>query len=303
MIGKLLTGETHVREYTALRIDGEIRERVYLECGGMLVDVSARHWLLSLEPMVFGVWMDGAEPLPAMKPCKMYFYGKEGMAAKDLTVAIRLKCSGELQDGKGRLMLLTLMHAELFHMAPLKARLIYWRYYRKPYKSYGEYKSLIAAFSFPRRVRLISFRDGDYYNIFPMDLIGAIDGERRMVFGLRHSNRSLTGMAATGRFAVADVSYDRREAVYGLGRHHSTAPPSIVQLPFGIIHSREGQCYLPDWVEGYREMSVLATRNLGSHMLIWAAWEKEYSVNLSADHLHHVHFLHWLTHRKRDTAC
>src|SRR5882762_2308917 len=76
LIRKLFFGDAVIREYSPVAIGGEISERVYLEMPGRILDVSQDHWLLSLEPVVLGVWIEKKEDILALDtlpPCTLYF--------------------------------------------------------------------------------------------------------------------------------------------------------------------------------------------------------------------------------------
>ena len=64
---KILTGNIPVREYSTVSMNGAIRERVYLWKDKHRIDISENHWLLCLDPVIFGVWMgnNGAPGLPS----------------------------------------------------------------------------------------------------------------------------------------------------------------------------------------------------------------------------------------------
>src|SRR5580692_10316893 len=91
---KLLFGESNIREFVTLSLNGGIHERVYLEVGEQLVDVSRFQWLFCLDPAVFGVWI-ASDVQVAMGDqhvvFKLFFAGgdeKEGQKAKKGAVAV-----------------------------------------------------------------------------------------------------------------------------------------------------------------------------------------------------------------------
>ena len=52
---KILFGDTEIREYSTVTIAGEIKEHVFLKSGKFTIDISKTHWVLCLEPIVFGL--------------------------------------------------------------------------------------------------------------------------------------------------------------------------------------------------------------------------------------------------------
>ena len=58
LIRNILFGAEPVSEYCTVTTGPEINERVFLRLGNRDIDVSQRHWLLCLDPIVFGIWFE-----------------------------------------------------------------------------------------------------------------------------------------------------------------------------------------------------------------------------------------------------
>jgi hypothetical protein len=301
MIRKFLFGDTPITEYATVTVPQSVRERVYLTAGHKTLDLSDRHWLLSLEPVVLGFWIlpeDGLSSGDLGQDVSVHF---TEMARLDTSTGgieklarMKLVFLGMINEDSGTLYLFRLQQTRIFHISPLRSLILYYKYYRKPRLSYAKLKSFAAAYSYPRRVRLISFREEAYYNIFPMDLLGPIPSGNHFVFGLRHTNRSLEKIIRTGRILVSEFPASKKEIIYSLGKHHSSAPPALDQLPFSVRTSEEFGFYFPDWVEAYVEVRIKKTINLGSHMLLWGEWTREKRFSPPAAQLFHIHFLLYL---------
>jgi hypothetical protein len=304
---KILFGEAVIREYSTVRIGEEISERVYLDnnAGDAPRDVSRTHWVLCLDPLVFGIWLgktalgsygDGSSHWLYFRdgPCKP---GEEP-GSHALAVA-HLEFIDKIEEASGCLLLFRLVSCQVHHIAAFKTRLLYSKYYRKPGLSFDKVKAFATAYSYPRRVRLVSFRGADYYNIFPMDLLGDLTPAGRFVFGLRHANVALSRIITEKKIVVAEVPSGSKEMIYQLGSHHSTVPPPVGELPFAVIPSPRFGFWVPTWAESCREIRILRTMDLGSHMLMWGEPVGELLLNPVADHLHHIHFLLHLHHLKR----
>ena len=102
-----------------------------------------------------------------------------------------------------------------------------------------------------------------------MDLLGDISQCNRYVFGLRHTNIALSKIIETGKVVVSEISFEHKDIIYQLGKHHSSIPPSLELLPFKVTTSQNFGFYIPDWAESYKEIKIERTINLGSHMLLW----------------------------------
>ena len=299
-------GDTVFSEYSKIRVADDIREAVFLEIGGSWIDVARDHWVLCIEPIVFGVWIRKdqllLQPDRGMK-CRLYFSAGSGGDRKkfirNAEVALTLELVDRIDEGAGSLFLLRLQKSHLYQFPFIKIFLLFFRYYRRGGLSFARFKSFVAAYNYPRRVRLISFRQENYFNIFPMDLLGDIAGTNRYVFGLRHSNTSLPRILETGKILVAEVSHVHKDMIYQLGKHHSGHPPSLDELPFAVNRSKNFDFYIPALVESYKEVRILRILNLGSHMLLWGEVLEEQVLKDATDHLFLVHFLHFLYQKER----
>ena len=132
-----------------------------------------------------------------------------------------------------------------------------------------------------------------------MDLLGELPQAGRYVLGLRHTNTTLARIIGAKKVLVSEFPYACKEAIYRLGSHHSANPPSIGELPFGVIESRVFGFWAPEWVESYQEIRILKTINLGSHMLIWGEPMAETRIRPDTPHLYHIHYLLFLQQRAR----
>ncbi len=299
-------GDTVFSEYSKITVPDELQEKVYLEIAGSWMEVARDHWILCIEPIVFGVWIE-KDKLPHKQDrgmeCHLYFSDDTGENRKkiirDAETDLTMELLDRIEEEKGTLFLMKLRKGNIYQFNFIKTWLLFFRYYRRGGLSFARFKSFVAAYSYPRRVRLISFRQNDYFNIFPMDLLGDIAGHKRCVFGLRHTNTSLPRILETGKILVSEVSHAHKEIIYQLGKHHSGSPPSLDELPFGVSLSKNFDFYIPSLVESYKEIRILRTMNLGSHMLLWGEVLEEQVLTGPAAPLYIVHFLHFLYQKDR----
>lgn len=298
LLRRILLGNVEVSEYSTVTVAGDISERVFLESGKFTIDISTIHWLLCLEPIVFGVWFRKEDHLIAVNEkagFSMYFSDSPvddfKMAKRNSVAIIKLNYFDKIDEANGTLYLLKLVNSEIHHTGFLKTFVLYYKYYKKPKFSFEEYKSLIAAYSYPRRVRIISFKQDDYFNIFPMDLLGEIPLAGKYVFGLRHTNVALSKIIQTKKIVVSEVPYTYKNSIYELGKHHGGAPPSRDSLPFKINQTENFRFEIPEWADSYKEIQILRTKNLGSHMLLWGEILHEERLRHSSGNLYHIHFL------------
>lgn len=293
ILRNLLIGSSEFHEYPAVSMNGNsITETVALEIDGRKSDVSHNHWLLSLEPMVFGIWL--ADEFPVIqkqkKGCLYFNSQKNKMVAK-----VHLILANGIEGKEGTLFLFEVKKATVFHFSQLKIRLIYEAFYRKPNHSFTQFQNLASAFSYPRKVRVISFKEDNYFNIFPMDLVGDM-GNGRLVFGLRHTNITLNKIIRAKKLVVAEVPFFAKDGIYTLSHHHSSRPPDEKALPFKVITSELFRFPVPEWAIGYQEIEIEKTIDLGSHCLLWGKSITKVELDKKGDNLFHIHFLNYLGH-------
>jgi hypothetical protein len=314
---RILFGASEIREFVTVDADFDIGERVYLEAGHVWIDVSRYQWLLGLDPIVMGVWIDSADVAEAARQgeCKLYFYGAEkgnemdrkktkfkatalrsgrtgmGSAVAEMT----LEFFDQLEEENGTLLLLKVKHSRIHHVHPLRAWLLYRKFYKKPGFDFDRLKAYAAAFSYPRRVRIVSCeKDRDHHYLFPMDLVGDIGLAGRYLFGLRHTNVALGRMLEMERMVVSEVPATHKSVIYQLGKGHLQAPPRLDELPFPVKSTATFGFYVPEWTESYREIRIRKTINLGSHLLLWGEPVSFQQMAPPCQHLYHIHFLYYL---------
>lgn len=289
LYGKLLTGERVIRDFMTVGAGDDLREKVYLSANGDVWDVTDRQWLLGLDPRVMGIW--ATEDLGSRLFYMMHVQDGEGNVLGEL----KLQYADRIVEENGTLFLFRVRSTTIRHIEPLKAQLLYQKFYKKPGVTYERLKAVAAAYTYPRRVRVISFRFGaGMHYIFPMDLLADIRDEGRYLLGMRHSNQVLGRIMEAGQIVVAEAPAEYKKVIYGLGRNHSASPPPLDQLPFGVVATRQWGYYLPEWVESYKEIRIGQTKDLGSHMLLCGAWEEEVVLKPATPRLHHIHFLYFL---------
>lgn len=295
LLNILLFGSTYFKEFPAVSLDeGSIDGQVFFESGEMRFEVSKTHWLLSLEPMVFGVWFERASGFKAVSGKLVFKSGQGQIRGK-----IELNFTESLSEEAGTLFLFEAKSSEVFYGSPFKMRLIYGLHYKRPGVTFRQFINLAAAFSYPRKVRLVSFREKDYFNMFPMDLVGELPNANCFVFGLRHSNKTLGKIIEGKKLAVTAFPPGMKDEVYQLAKHHSGNPPNVGSLPFEVLESGLFRFPIPETALQYDEVEITETRNLGSHMLLWGSTVNTVKVNEDEPQLHHIHFLAYLVEKTK----
>ena len=289
LLTKILYKGIPVKEYASITVGDRISEKVFLKINDAVTDVSQSHWILCLQPIVFAIWLN--KPADFFSPATAYkIIFKEMSPHKKLAVT-ELSFFNSIEEQEGTLLLLKENNSKLFHVSLIETFLLYSAYYRKPGFLFKKFRSYVSAFSYPRKVRLVSFQNEDYYTIFPMDFIGKITETNRYVFGLRHTNLALPKIIETKKIVVSEVPFTYKDDIYKLGNHHSSSPPPLNQLPFKTLASKRFGFPVPEWAEKYNEIRITQTMNLGSHMLLWGESQHEEIITAGIGNLYHIHFL------------
>jgi hypothetical protein len=299
LLKKILYRDIDITEYAGIAIHEPVSEKVLLKTPAIVTDVSRTHWVLCLDPLVFGVWLATGSAFPDTTEYTLLFEATAYNNKKEKKLAeVQLSLQDTIKEADGKLLLLKVEHCSLFHTSHLEAYFLFSRYYRKPGFRFDKFKSFVTAYSYPRKVRVVSFQKEDYYNIFPMDLLGRIKSNNRFVFGLRHTNQALSRIIEEKKIVVSEVPFIHKPGIYKLGSHHSSTPPPLNQLPFKTMPSKDFGFPVTEWAENYNEIRITRTINLGSHMLLWGVSQHEEIIRPATEHFYHIHFLLYL-HQKR----
>jgi flavin reductase (DIM6/NTAB) family NADH-FMN oxidoreductase RutF len=302
LLRTILFGPIPVIEYATVTVTNDIKERVWLVEKKSRIDISSNHWLLCLDPVVFGVWFKKGDNSISFENRKQYEICFTDAAIDGKVVAVlKLAFFDTIVEEEGVLLLLKITKATTKHINVIKTRLIFQKYYKKPEQDFVRLKSYAAAYSYPRKVRIVSFKEDEQFNIFPMDLTGDIPLTKRYVFGLRHTNQTLGRIIATEKIAISEVPHTYKETIYQLGKHHR-GPVSADKLSFGLIQSESFGFPIPAWANSYKEIRIIKTMNLGSHMLLWGEAINEKVLTQAAGHLFHIHFLYYLHQQRKGLA-
>jgi hypothetical protein len=293
LIKKMLLPDVPIREYATVTVDKGITERVYLEQNGVRTDVSTRQWLLCLAPVTFGVWM----PRPVDESNRFAMHFDDSIRNAKTVARLTLELTGQIENTDGTLLLLKLKKAVTSHLNFISTQLLYRRHYKKPEQDLEILRAYSAAYSYPRKVRLVSFGEGSCQNIFPMDLVGDVPQSKHYVFGLRHTNVTLEKIMHAGKICVSEIPFEYKDVIYELGKHHRGQAARGAPIVFS--RSEKFHFPIPEWAVSYKEIEIERTINLGSHMLLWGKEINAKVLGESGGHLFHIHFLHYLHQKKR----
>jgi flavin reductase (DIM6/NTAB) family NADH-FMN oxidoreductase RutF len=289
LLNKLFYPGVHITDYKSIQLEKGIEQQAFLYHDGMRFEVSGQHWPLSLQPLVFGVWVNKENHKAGSLSGYSLLFEEKSSSRKLASVQLTLLDNIEIDDGI--LLFLSATGCRLFHTALAESHFLYRTYFRKPGFTYEMFATYASAFSYPRKVRLVSFKNEDYYNIFPMDFVGNAGNLETFVFGLRHTNQALLKILESKKLVVADVPGRFKKDIYNMGAYHSSTPPPLHQLPFSVFPSKEFGFYVPACADSYQEIEISHSKNLGSHMFLLGRSVHYEVLQEPSPNLYHVHFL------------
>jgi flavin reductase (DIM6/NTAB) family NADH-FMN oxidoreductase RutF len=121
----------------------------------------------------------------------------------------------------------------------------------------------------PRPVVLVSVTDGNFGNIFPMDLIGPI-GTRHFSLALHSTSTAVPLMERSRCVALSSVPVEQTAVAYELGKNHNKPCVDWAHVPFVTTLSATFRLPVPSFSLRVREMRIEAVRDVGSHKLFLA---------------------------------
>ena len=288
VIKNIFFKDTKITTFFISRIpEARIEEKVFLKKGKHHIDITRHQGMICLDPFCISVWLsedqiDGLDPQAA----KIKF--EKG---SKLTASLTVSLIEQIATAKGVLLLYKIENVKNYQLSALH-RLVLFRYFlRSKSNTYYSRKVISALYSYPRRIIIVSYKDEEYYNIFPMDIQSYIKEDDIYVLGLRTTNITLNKILAAGKVVVCDTDTVDINTVYTLGKHSSAAPTPVEQLPFGTTESKLFGFPVPDFTGGYKEIEIIQHRKMGYHMLMVGKVVNEVKLKQNSSSLYHVGFL------------
>ena len=289
-VKKLFFNHTPIKTFFITRLDkSQIEEKVFLKGGKKLLDVTTTHSMICLEPFCMTVWLSDDE-IGLINPQTVNIQFKKG---KKLNANISLSLIEQIKTEKGALLLYKVASVKNYQLNPLH-RLVFFAYLlRSKANTYYSRRVISALYSYPRSIIIVSYKDDSYYNIFPMDIQGYIQQESLYILGLRTTNVTLNKILDAGKVVVCDTDKVDINTVYNLGKHSSTSPTQINEMPFGVYDSERFGFPVPDFTGSYKEIEIIQHKKMGYHMLMVGKVVNAKQINPTPLSLYHVGFLQY----------
>jgi flavin reductase (DIM6/NTAB) family NADH-FMN oxidoreductase RutF len=135
--------------------------------------------------------------------------------------------------------------------------------------SFLERRAAMVMFIRPHPVSLVSLTGEAGGNIFPMNLMGEL-GNGYFAFALKDSRRAAHLVERTRRIALSSVPLSQAPLAYQLAVNHTKECIDWNDLPFATKASATFKIPIPVFTQRVREMEVLKSHNIGSHIFFLA---------------------------------
>lgn len=228
-------------------------------------DATRDHTVASLKPLTIATSIDGGQ-----RPLLQY---SDRLTGRVLGV-LRLRKEGSIEADNARLNLYQVEEGRHYCLGwPFRA-FTAWRQNRSMLKNRARNhlnmepvaaQQLMITYLCPRPVVLVSVEAEGHRNIFPMDLIGPLEGSGLFSLALRSSNVSEPTMRDVRRVALSHPAATMKGTVYQLARHHKDAVKAWTDLPFPL--SRSPELDIPTVASALRvqELAIVHSEVIGSH--------------------------------------
>jgi flavin reductase (DIM6/NTAB) family NADH-FMN oxidoreductase RutF len=135
--------------------------------------------------------------------------------------------------------------------------------------SFLERRAAMVMFIRPHPVSLVSLIGEAGGNIFPMNLMGEL-GNGYFAFALKDSRRAAHLVKRTRRIALSNVPLSQAPLAYQLAVNHTKECIEWSELPFATKASTTFNIPIPVFTQRVREMEVMKSHNIGSHIFFLA---------------------------------
>lgn len=288
---KMIYGDLKVSAFVVTRLfDHEIKESVFLTNGTSSIDITKRHSMICLDPFCVAVWLL-PEQFNSIDPATVDILFKKG---KNLKAKLSLSLIEKIEEDNATLLLYRANQASCYQLNAFSRFVTLFRFLKNKTTTYRQRKFIAALYSYPRKIIVVSYKEDNYCNIFPMDIQGYIPDSNLYILGLRTTNLTLGKILSTKKLVISDTNRADIKTIYSLGKHGSSAPPPIESFPFAVSNSEQFNFPVPDFSSSYKEMEIIEHRELGYHMLLLGRIINAKDTLPEPSLLYHVHILEFM---------
>jgi flavin reductase (DIM6/NTAB) family NADH-FMN oxidoreductase RutF len=275
------------KQFSAVRLaDDEVQEKVCVTNGGHTLDITQKHNIACQSPFCIAICFTAVE-FAMFDAANLFVEIKKGNKTRSSLKLSRL----QTHTINGVVLAWFIIEKATCCQLNFLSRYIALKYsFRKNNTTLPERNIFGALYSYPRKIIVVSFKHGDYYNIFPMDFQCYIKEAGIYLLGLRTTNITLQKIIEQKKFVISGTGTANLKTILSLGAYHSNAPPAIKELPFETVNSEVHQFPVPAFTDGYKELELVANFPLGSHTLLIGKLINEKLAVQPAGNFYYVHF-------------
>lgn len=273
---RLIFGTRRISQWRAVGIqDPTCLFRLWLEDKTLSVDVTETSSVASLRPVTFAIRAGDGIPRDALERDRFVLKVRPRAEDAHWVGEIALRYQRDVGTDAAKISLFTVAGHRNCTLPPadyLRFRFRQrWEIFRDktPYNFRMIPSELFALYVFyyvPRPVYLVSVAFEGAANIFPMDLVGRMGGDL-FLLALRSTSPAIRLMTGSKRLALTAVPFGEKDVAYKLGTHHKKETIDWDALPFPGIPSPGFGIQVPASALGVREVEVVATDLVGTHVL------------------------------------
>jgi len=275
-------------QYPTVRIRrGEITEKVFLSNGKIEIEITECHSIVCQFPFCIATW--AGQDLKMFHSGTVLIYVRKGskiisrMEANLLTVA---------RGNDYSIAVFKIQKAENLSLNFILKKILESKFNKKTNLTLLESEIYGALYAYPRGIILVSFRSGEYFNIFPMDFQGYYPEKEMYILGLRTTNITLEKIIAEKKVVVSVTDDTDIKTIYSLGKHHSTNPPGIDKLGFEIGKSELFSFPVPLFSKNYKEITIIDHLKIGSHVMLIGKVLNDHKGSVRISSIYHLHGYH-----------
>ncbi len=294
LLKKILFKDLYPKPFFGVRLfNGEIKERVFLQKANFELDVSDRHNIVCESPFCIAVWVN-KDNLSSFDPVKLRLKIVKG---EKLIASLNIALIKQLEQSNGAILIFQIMKVRCYQLNLLHQFILLTFFFSKKRHTYTEAEMYGALYSYPRRVIVTSFRENEYYNMFPMDFHGEYPEVNIYLLGLKATNVTVNKIIERKEVVVSSTEDIDTKTIYDLGAHHSNTRPKIEDLCFKVVESELLKFPVPEFASFYKEIEIINAMTLGSHIMLVGKVINSKILKEDICSLYHVHFFEQLQSR------
>jgi flavin reductase (DIM6/NTAB) family NADH-FMN oxidoreductase RutF len=291
LIKKVLFKKQPEKIFPAVQIQtGEIQEKAFLKSRTGKMDVSNRHNIVCQTPFCIAVWIDTQHLSLFDSDNLKLIIEKNNRLVASLNILRLFK----LKESNETIFIFKITKVRCRQLTLFSQYLLLSRFFKSEKHSYLESEIYGAIYSYPKKIIIVSYKDNEYYNIFPMDFQGYYPEENLYLLGLRTTNITVKKIIETKCVVISDIDAIDIKTIYALGAHHSKTPRKIEELPFKVKESELFKFPLPEFASSYNEVEIIGNYELGTHMMIVGKIKNSKKIKENLSSLYHLHFFEYV---------